>query len=79
MHPRDRTVRPQVVTREQNADYHRLLSRFHDMTGIGGVLNTSYNLHGFPLVHDASAAIEVFLNSGLEYLALNQDLVTKPG
>lgn len=78
MHPRDRTVRPQVVTREQNADYHRLLSRFHDMTGIGGVLNTSYNLHGFPLVHDASAAIEVFLNSGLEYLALNQYLVTKP-
>jgi len=79
IHPRDRTLRPQVVTKEQNADYHRLIASFHHKTGIGALLNTSYNLHGYPLVHDARAAIDVFLASGLRYLALNQYLVTKPG
>lgn len=76
-HPKDGTVRPQVVTKVLNPDYYRLIKAFRDMTGIGAVLNTSYNLHGYPLVHSIKDAVEVFLNSGLKFLAVGNQLLAK--
>jgi carbamoyltransferase len=78
-HPYDRTCRPQVVTRESNPDYWDLLERFRKATGIGGVLNTSLNLHGSPMVHRPEDALEVMLKSGLNRLAIGPFLVTKTG
>jgi len=34
------------------------------------VLNTSFNLHGEPIVYRARDAVDVFLRSGSEYMAL---------
>jgi carbamoyltransferase len=76
-HPYDRTCRPQVVTQAQNPDYWDLLTRFQQATGVGGVLNTSLNLHGLPLVHRPADAIEVMRKSGLSRLAIGPFLVTK--
>ncbi|MGR8932919.1 MAG: carbamoyltransferase C-terminal domain-containing protein [Gammaproteobacteria bacterium] len=76
-HPRDRTIRPQIVTRAANPDYHKLIAHFKKLTGRGAVLNTSFNLHGYPIVYSPQDAIHVFLNSGLEYLALNHFLIRK--
>ena len=48
--------------------------------GAGAVLNTSFNLHGEPIVYSPADAIEVFVRSGLTHLALNHFLVSKrPG
>lgn len=76
-HPRDRTIRPQVVTPEANPGYHKLISAFEDMTGRGVVLNTSFNLHGYPVVYTPAQAIDVFLRSGLDHLALQDHLLSK--
>jgi carbamoyltransferase len=76
-HPYDLTVRPQVVIRAWNPDYHRLIERFQQLTGKGIVLNTSFNLHGSPIVCTPEDALDVFLNSGLEYLALGNFLISK--
>lgn len=76
--PYDRTARPQFVHREHNADYHRLIERFFEQTGRAVVLNTSFNLHGHPIVNSASDAVHVLRNSGLRYLAVNDWLITKP-
>lgn len=78
IHPRDHTVWPQIVRREANPEYHRLLSAFRDLTGRGALLNTSYNLHGEPLVSSAGDALDVFKRSDLRWLALADKLVTKP-
>ena len=75
-HPRDGTIRPQVVTTEANAGYHCLLARFEELTGRGVVLNTSFNLHGHPIVYSPADAVQVFVNSGLEHLALDHFLVS---
>jgi len=75
--PYDRTARPQVVYREHNPDLHRLISRFRDRTGRAVVLNTSFNLHGFPIVASAADAVEVLESSGLEHLAVGNYLVSK--
>jgi carbamoyltransferase len=76
-HPHDFSTRPHEVKPEHNPDYHRLLSEFSAITGEALVLNTSFNLHGEPIVHRAADAVDVFLRSGLEYMALGNWWVQK--
>ncbi|WKZ19239.1 MAG: carbamoyltransferase C-terminal domain-containing protein [Candidatus Jettenia sp. CY-1] len=77
IHPYDNTIRPQIVLKIHNKRYHRLISEFKDMTGIGAVLNTSFNLHGYPIVHSPKDALEVLDKSGLKYLAIENYLIWK--
>ena len=79
IHPYDKTCRPQIVSREANPDYWKLIDEFRQFTGIGGVVNTSLNLHGDPLVHSPLDAVTVLERSGLGHLALNEFLVQKAG
>jgi carbamoyltransferase len=69
-HPYDLTARPQEVTEDWNPEYYRLLKYYEELTGEGIVLNTSFNLHGHPIVYRPTEALEVFDNSGLPFLAL---------
>ena len=73
-HPYDRSVRPQVVTREMNPEYYDLINEFSKLTGTGALLNTSLNLHGLPLVSDPYQALYVLENSGLRYLVIENTL-----
>jgi len=64
----DYTARPQVIKKEWNGEYYRIIEYFENNKGIVRLLNTSYNLHGYPLVSDVDGALWVFDNSGLEYI-----------
>ena len=77
IHPYDFTLRPQAVDMEQNPPYYRLIQEFKNLTGIGGVLNTSFNLHGEPIVCSPEDALHTFENSGLQHLAVGNYLVSK--
>jgi carbamoyltransferase len=77
VHPCDFTGRPQEVSDKTNPDYYRLIKYFEGMTGEGIVLNTSFNLHGEPIVCTPEDALRVFDVSGLEHLALENILLTK--
>lgn len=77
MHPYDFTVRPQIVEKDWNPRYHKIIKEFEKLTGIGGVLNTSFNLHGYPIVLGPKQALHVFEGSGLEYLAMEDYLIVK--
>jgi carbamoyltransferase len=77
LHPFDFTARPQEVSLAWNPDYHRLLKEFESLTGIGAVLNTSFNLHGYPIVSRPEDALHVLDVSGLTHLALENWLVEK--
>jgi carbamoyltransferase len=76
-HPYDFTTRPHEVTENHNPDYYRLLKEYEARTGEGILLNTSFNLHGEPIVYRASDAVNVFLRSGLAYMALGNWWVEK--
>ena len=56
---------------------HAILEAFHERTGRGVILNTSFNLHGFPIVSTGEEALHVFRNSGLEHLQVGNYLVSK--
>ena len=48
IHPHDATARPQILEAAWNPEYHALIRAFERRTGVGAVLNTSFNLHGEP-------------------------------
>jgi carbamoyltransferase len=77
IHPQDFTGRPQEVFEATNPSYYHLIKHFEELTGEGLILNTSFNLHGEPVVCTAEDALRVFDISGLEYLALENMLLKK--
>jgi len=77
IHPIDNTMRPQVVKKEDNKEYHDLIKQFKKLTGIGGLLNTSFNLHGEPNVSRYEDAIHTLKGSKLKYLLLENFLIEK--
>src|SRR3989442_671416 len=77
IHPHDGTARAHIVDEAWNPPYYRVLREFEARTGIGAVLNTSFNLHGEPLVCSPEDAVDTFERSGLPHLALGRYLISK--
>lgn len=77
VHAYDLTSRAQVVSPGSNGPFHSMISEFKARTGKGVVLNTSFNLHGWPIVMGSRDALGVLLNSDLTHLVLHDRLVTK--
>ncbi len=77
MHPYDKTLRPQVIQENWNPFYYQILKDYEAITGMGGCLNTSFNIHGEPIVCTPEDAISTFERSGLKYLAMEKYLIQK--
>ena len=77
MHPYDATVRPQILEKKWNKEYYNIIKEFSKIKGIGALLNTSFNLHGYPIVKGVKEAFHVMENSELKYLLINNFLITK--
>lgn len=76
LHPFDRTARPQIVN-DWNPGYKRVIEAFEDKTGVGGILNTSFNLHGYPIVGTPETALWTLENSGLDGIMIGKYLFLK--
>ena len=59
-------------------EFAELLREARARWGVGAVLNTSFNIHGEPLVCSPAEAIDVFLRSGADALAIGPFLVERP-
>jgi carbamoyltransferase len=77
LHPYDFTARPQVLDKDTNPGYYDIIKAFEARTGIGAVLNTSFNLHGEPIVNNTADAMHTFVDSGLDGLLLPDVLLLK--
>jgi len=74
----DGTARVQLVDKNVLPLYHRLISEFERLTGVGVLLNTSFNINGEPIVCTAYDALRTFWSTGLDALAIGDYLVQKP-
>lgn len=70
----DKTARPQLVD-ESNLKYLNLLKRYKKITGSSVILNTSFNIHGDPIVCSPKDAIETFKRGGVEVLIIGNFLI----
>jgi carbamoyltransferase len=73
----DGTARAQVVTRETNPRYYELIEHLEKLRGNAVVLNTSLNRRGEPMICSPKDALDMFYGCDLEYLMLEDVLVTK--
>jgi carbamoyltransferase len=74
----DNSCRPQTVSRAIQPRYWRAIEAFRELSGIGAVLNTSFNIDSQPIVCSPADAVWTFQNCGLDYMAIGDYLVWKP-
>ena len=71
------TGRLQTLRREWNNRYFSILENFGLETDVHVLLNTSFNLRGEPIVASPLDALNTFMTSGIDHLALNNFWVSK--
>lgn len=66
----DYSARVQTVEESTNPVFYRILKAFHEITGCGVLVNTSFNVRGEPPVCTPKDAYECFMNTQMDVLAL---------
>jgi carbamoyltransferase len=74
----DGTARPQILDPETAPDFHKIGVAYHKLTGIPSLINTSFNMHGEPIVCTPEDALRSFNEGKLDYLAIGNWLVVNP-
>jgi carbamoyltransferase len=73
----DGTARVQTVGRSRFPELHGLLTSFEQRTGCPVLLNTSFNVRGEPLVCSPDDAVDGFLATGMDGLAIGNFLLER--
>ncbi len=73
----DGTSRIQTVTKEADGRYYDLINAFKKITDVPLILDTSFNLAGEPIVETPEDAIKCFLSTNMDYLVLENYLISK--
>ncbi len=71
------TARVQTVDCNWNPLFYGLIQAFHKESGLGVLLNTSFNKKGMPIVETPEQALALFEESALDVLVLNEMLICK--
>ena len=74
----DGTARPQIVDAENNPGFHEVIRRYHELSGLPLVVNTSFNMHEEPIVATPDDAIRSYSRGQLDNLALGPFLLGDP-
>lgn len=73
----DNTARVQTVTREQNEWLYDLITEFEKETGVGVVLNTSFNVDGKPILSTIKDAFTILETTQMDGLVLENTYIKK--
>lgn len=71
----DGTARVQVVTSKANPLLYRILKEYEALSGNTVLINTSFNMHGEPMVHGLIDALDTFVRSGVDLMLLGEYMV----
>ena len=73
IHNKTKTMRVQIAKSDTSLE---ILNYYAEITGMGGFLNTSFNVHGQPLISSISQALDTFKSSkGIDFLAIDNFIV----
>ena len=71
------SARIQTVHQDTNPDFHSLLTAFKDLTGVGVLINTSFNVRGEPIVCTAEDAYRCFMRTEMDVLVIENSVFLK--
>lgn len=77
IHPYDLSSRPQIVSKDKNMFFYRIIKSFGDFSGRYTLLNTSLNLHGLPIVNDYKDLIYILENSLIDGCILENKIILR--
>ena len=77
LHKFDKSARVEIVDNIHAPKLYNTISYFKKLTNRSCLLNTSFNIHGFPIVRTAEEAIKVLLDSSLDALVVEGYIITK--
>lgn len=77
LHRADQSARAQIVHKSTYPEFHRIIECFKMQTGRGVLLNTSFNLHGLPIVTEIEDALHVLRHTDLRHLVVENVLISK--
>jgi carbamoyltransferase len=66
----DKTARPQIINQEDNSTIHSLMKSYYDLSDIPVLLNTSFNIHGEPIIENPFQALTHLKNKVIDKLVL---------
>jgi carbamoyltransferase len=70
----DGTARPQVVARETNPLYYDIIHEYERLTGIPALINTSFNVHGEPIINRLQDALKALQQGRVDYVVTERTL-----
>ena len=73
----DYSCRTQTVDGKWNPRYKKLIEKFKEKTGIGLIINTSFNVRGEPIVESMRDALKCFKNTDMDALVLENRLILR--
>ncbi len=73
----DFSARIQSVSRETNERYWKLIDAFKRKTGVGLIVNTSFNVRGEPIVCTPDDAYRCFMRTEMDWLVMGDYLFEK--
>ena len=73
----DNTTRPQVVTKEQNPRYYKILENYKELTGLPLFVNTSFNAHEESIICSPKDAINSFNHGTVDILVMGNWVLEK--
>ncbi len=73
----DYSARIQTVDGVEKPDFHAVIREFQTLTGIGCVVNTSFNVRGEPMVLSPRDAYQCFMRTDMDLLVMENFLLRK--
>jgi carbamoyltransferase len=73
----DGTGRLQAVRRETNPLFYDLIGEVAGLTGVGAVINTSFNVRGEPIVRAPEEAYRCMMGTGIDCLMMGEFLILR--
>jgi carbamoyltransferase len=73
----DYSARVQTVDARDQPEFHRLLTAFKSLTGVGVLVNTSFNVRGEPIVCSPKDAYTCFMRTEMDVLVLEEFVLRK--
>jgi len=77
VHPVDKTARIQIVTEKSNPFFYSILKKYKELTGIGCLVNTSFNVHNEPIVNRPEEAFTHLKNDIVDFLVTPYGIYSK--
>ena len=70
----DNTARLQTVTEESHAEFYELLTEFGKISETNVLLNTSFNIRGYPILSSIEDALYALNNTKMDYVVIEDYL-----